>query len=102
MHLARLIDWLYAHGGRKLDFTVGGEDYKAEWTDGAEMPVTGLTRLSGRRPTARRGLAQTLRRLRVGLTLRAQPATACQPARREMDQPSWGWFRLAMNWSNSA
>lgn len=66
VHLARLIDWLYAHGGRKLDFLVGQEDYKAEWTDGAEMPVTGLTRLSGAPASlARRGLARTLRRLRV-------------------------------------
>lgn len=66
VHLARLIEWLYANQGRKLDFLLGQEDYKSEWTDGAEMPVTGLGLVSTAPASrARRGLGRALRRLRL-------------------------------------
>lgn len=61
-HLARLVEWMIATGGTKLDFLLGQEKYKAGWTDGEEMTVAGTAiRSAAASSTARRGLARALR-----------------------------------------
>ena len=64
VHLCRLIEWLLAHGGRALDLMLGAEAYKADWTDGAETAVRGLTLESrARLSPLRRAAARRLDRL---------------------------------------
>lgn len=61
-HLARLVEWMIATGGTKLDFLLGQEKYKAGWTDGEEMVVAGTAfRSSAASSVARRGLARAVR-----------------------------------------
>ena len=65
-HLASLVDWMIASGGRKLDFLIGQEKYKAGWTDGAEAPVAGMAiRSAAASSTARRGLARAMGRTKT-------------------------------------
>jgi CelD/BcsL family acetyltransferase involved in cellulose biosynthesis len=42
VHLGLLIEWLFARGGHTLDFMLGAEAYKADWTDGEEVAVVSL------------------------------------------------------------
>lgn len=61
-HLARLVEWMIATGGTKLDFLLGQEKYKAGWTDGEETVVAGTAfRSAALSSVARRGLARAVR-----------------------------------------
>lgn len=60
-HLARLIGWLYEHGARRLDFLIGEEDYKAEWTDGEALPIERIAlRSDALQSRVRRGIGRAL------------------------------------------
>ncbi len=61
-HLARIVEWMLAHGGGKLDFLLGQEKYKAGWTDGEEVAVAGLAiKSAAASSSARFALARAVR-----------------------------------------
>lgn len=64
IHMMELVRWLYANGATKLDFLIGQEPYKANWTDGQEQAIRGLA-VQSKAPTsaARFVLARTMQRL---------------------------------------
>jgi CelD/BcsL family acetyltransferase involved in cellulose biosynthesis len=68
-HLARIVEWMIAGGGSRLDFLLGDEKYKAGWTDGEAASVAGLAlRSAATASAARFALARAAR------TLGARPA----------------------------
>lgn len=63
LHLCRLVERLIADGGRRLDFMLGAEAYKADWSDGEETAIRGLALESRTLPSPlRRAAARTLDR----------------------------------------
>lgn len=64
VHLCRLIEWLFASGAARLDFMLGAEAYKADWTDGEEVAISSLGLESRALPSPfRRAAARELDRL---------------------------------------
>lgn len=66
LHMKELVRWLYANGATRLDFMIGQEPYKGNWTDGQEQQVRGLA-IQSKAPgsTARFVLARAMRRLEL-------------------------------------
>ena len=69
MHMMELVRWLYANGATRLDFMIGREPYKANWTDGEERAVRGLA-IQSKAPTsaARLVLGRAMGRLEGAVT----------------------------------
>lgn len=65
-HLARIIEWMLATEGGKLDFLLGQETYKSGWTDGEETSVAGFAIKSAAASSkARFALARATGRLKA-------------------------------------
>jgi len=65
VHFVHLLEWVLAHEGRMIDFGIGAQDYKYEWTDGEEWELKSLT-IESRAPAslARRRTSRLARGLR--------------------------------------